>query len=649
MDLESFLTTVPLFSSISNNEIHEISACFQTVYYKKGQIIFDQGDESDAMYIIRSGTVCIRAAHQERNGAEIELTRGNFFGEMALISDLQRNATAIVSLDTVLYRLKKADFETLINKNKQIGLFLSRLYARRLSSGLNLPKGPLKPSLFAVSATHAHLGSSHFLYSTSYHIATESTKKLLVVDPKNDNAHLTTHFELTAIPPPDQGIHRMLTSQLCKSDDICWYSHPSGFEVLHIHQHSKEKIQTILPQFMERIKRQYNLIFFNMDHRFLEFEKQVIRLCDKNLLIIQNTHDELQNVKSQIDFLEEISGIGLDKVRVGVSHLAGDKGIPRERLKQVLNLSETPQIWIEKTEKSRTGKIDTQKRFPIKGARAIARELAGVRVGLALGAGAARGWAHIGVLKILQEQGIHIDMIAGTSMGALVGAVFAAHGSIDHLVAQTIQNLSSKMKARRTIYDYTLPLQGLLRGVKVMNLVRDAINHADFMDLVIPTYIVGVDILKGEEILFETGDVAQAVRSSLSLPGIFVPHKYRNRWMVDGGLLNPVPVNILEQKGADKIIAVCVENPHSSNPKDNGSPSIMKVIMRTINIVHGHATRGFAEKSDIVIYPETKEFAWDDFHRGTILMERGEKACIQMLDEIKKLHDYAPPDHFLET
>lgn len=170
-----------------------------------------------------------------------------------------------------------------------------------------------------------------------------------------------------------------------------------------------------------------------------------------------------------------------------------------------------------------------------------------------------------------------------------------------------------------------------------MNLVAKAVDHADFMDLLIPTYLVAVDIMTGQEILIETGEVAKAVRSSVSVPAVFSPFRHQGRWMVDGGLLNPVPVNILEQKGADKVIAVCVETRPSHSESGQKAPGIMGVISRTVSIVHGHATSGFAQHSDVVIYPDVQGFAWDDFHKGEVLMQRGMAACEKVIDEIKGL------------
>jgi len=637
MDLEIFLKEVPLFSSIPDSQIQKIAACFLTKTYKKDTLIFNQGDESDAMYIIRSGAVLIHSDKGGETVIQIELRRGEFFGEMALLSDIPRSASASVSLDATIFCLKKRDFNNLLKENRHIGLFLSRLYARRLSIGKFTDSAPPKPTFYTVYATDPDLGLSHFLYSMSYHICTESTKKVLFVEPHLEVESSMKRLGLGAMACPDESLFGLLPPNICASNDIGWFYHPSGFNVLQVNKGFHAQLVSVLPALMENFKRLYDLIVFSLACHFNDLERQAVRLCDKNLVIINNTMTALPDVKTKLRRLEETAGAGLDRIRVGVSHLCGSIGIPRETLRQELNLSETPQIWVEKCEKAFSDQIDTEKRFPVKGARAIARELAGVRIGLALGAGAARGWSQIGVLKVLKEEGIHIDMIAGTSMGALVGSVFAAKGSISHLVKHTINVFPTRARTRRKIFDYTLPLKGFLRGKKAMNLVSDAVDRADFMDLLIPTYIVGVDLLKGEEVLFETGDVTRAVRSSLSLPVVFAPFRYRGRWMVDGGLLNPVPVNVLEQKGADKIIAVCVENPHTNPRITERAPNILQVISRTIGIVHGTATKGFAQKSDIVLYPEAQDFAWDDFHKGQILMQQGETACKKMIEQIKEL------------
>lgn len=637
LDLEFFLEKVPLFSSTPKSEIKKIADCFRALQLKKDTIVFEQDDPSDAMYIIRSGAVIVESEIESQK-YRTELHRGDFFGEMALLSELPRNAMARTSLDTILFKLNRNDFHSLIKSNKQIGLFLSRLYARRLSVGYQGGKTVKRQtSFYSVSASEAGLGLSHFLYTVSYHISTESKNKVLVVEPHLELSHVMKNYGLITTSCPDETLFSLLPSQLYQEKDFLWYRHPAGFFVLQVNKGFSPNLVPALSSLMEGFKRVYDTVFFSLSHYMGALEKEAIRLCDKNLLLINNTEAAFDSVKTRLDAIEAHSGAGFDRVRVGVSHLCGTHGIARERLKQKLNLSETPQIWVDRYDKALKNQIDTKKHFPIRAARAVAREIAGVRVGLALGAGAARGWAHIGVLKVLQENDIQIDMISGTSMGALVGAIFAARGDVNHLKKNTIDRFPNWIKARTGIFDYTLPFKGLLKGNKAMKLVAQSVNDADFMDLMIPTYLTSVDIIRGEEVLLEAGDVATAVRASLSIPGIFTPVNHLGRWMVDGGLLNPVPVNILEQKGADKIISVCIENPYSHQNIGEKTPGLLEVIARTIRIVHQQATNGFAHKSDIVIYPDVQGVSWDQFHKGEELMLKGVQACEAIISDMKQV------------
>ncbi len=174
------------------------------------------------------------------------------------------------------------------------------------------------------------------------------------------------------------------------------------------------------------------------------------------------------------------------------------------------------------------------------------------RVGLALGSGSARGLAHLGVIRAIEEAGIEVSCIAGTSMGALIGAIHAA-GKLDELEA-SFRDFDWKKTA--SFFDVVLPKSGLLDGAKVVELVRTHI-HADAIEkLDKPFAAVATDIVSGEEVVIRSGDVIDAVRASISVPGIFTPVRSNGRVLVDGGLTNPVPVSAVRAMGADIVIAV---------------------------------------------------------------------------------------------
>ena len=174
------------------------------------------------------------------------------------------------------------------------------------------------------------------------------------------------------------------------------------------------------------------------------------------------------------------------------------------------------------------------------------------KIGLALGSGSARGWAHIGVVRALSEAGINIDYIAGTSIGSVVGAVYAS-GNIDTLEEVVLQ-LDWKQIAY--FFDVVLPKSGLIDGKKLSAFVRSHVNGVNIEELPIPLGAVSTDLATGDEVIIQNGDIIDAVRASISVPGIFTPVKKNGAFLVDGGLVNPVPVSVARQMGADFVIAV---------------------------------------------------------------------------------------------
>jgi len=174
------------------------------------------------------------------------------------------------------------------------------------------------------------------------------------------------------------------------------------------------------------------------------------------------------------------------------------------------------------------------------------------KVGLALGSGSARGWAHIGVIRALSEAGIQVDYIAGTSIGSVVGAVHAT-GGIESLEEVALQ---IEWKRIASFFDVVLPKSGLLDGKKVSAFIHSYVKGLNIEELAIPYCAVATDLVTGNGVVLKEGDVIEAVRASISVPGIFTPVIKNNMILVDGALVNPVPVNVVREMGADYVIAV---------------------------------------------------------------------------------------------
>ncbi len=180
------------------------------------------------------------------------------------------------------------------------------------------------------------------------------------------------------------------------------------------------------------------------------------------------------------------------------------------------------------------------------------KKLPSKKVGLALGSGSARGWSHIGVIRALAEAGVKVDYVAGTSIGALVGAVFAS-GKIDALEKVALQ---LDWKKIAYLFDAVFPKSGLIDGRKVTVFVQNHVKEINIEDLSIPFCAVSTDLTTGKEVAIRDGNIIEAVRASISIPGIFTPVKKNGTFLVDGGVVNPVPVSVVRKMGADFVIAV---------------------------------------------------------------------------------------------
>ena len=261
------------------------------------------------------------------------------------------------------------------------------------------------------------------------------------------------------------------------------------------------------------------------------------------------------------------------------------------------------------------------------------------KVGLALGGGYARGLAHIGVLEVLGREGIPIDLIAGTSIGALIGALYARQMDISKIKKQATQ---LDWVGVTSLVDLSLHKSGLIAGKRVINLLRRLIGDVQFEDLNIPLACVASDIISGEEIVIKEGAVLEAVRASISIPIFFTPVKKEGKYLVDGGLVNPVPVSVVKDMGADFIIAVDVtpsraERAHYLAKTELGKePSMFQIMVQSIYITTYLTARAVTEGADSVIHPHLAQIGPSEFHRGRECVLEGELSAVDCVANIKR-------------
>jgi NTE family protein len=248
-----------------------------------------------------------------------------------------------------------------------------------------------------------------------------------------------------------------------------------------------------------------------------------------------------------------------------------------------------------------------------------------VKIGLVLGGGAARGFAHIGVIKALEAQGIVPDVIVGTSAGAVVGSLYAAG-----LSGFDLQKTAMEIEESQ-IGDWSLPDRGVFKGEALQNFVNKAVGNRALEKLPRNLAVVATDLKSGDAVLFRTGNTGMAVRASAAVPGVFQPVAIAGREYVDGGLVSPIPVRFARQLGANFVIAVDI----SSRPKDAPTKSTLDVLLQTFNIMGRTIGHFETAEADIVVRPVTADLPATDFagrHRAVL---EGEKAAAAVMAELK--------------
>jgi NTE family protein len=249
------------------------------------------------------------------------------------------------------------------------------------------------------------------------------------------------------------------------------------------------------------------------------------------------------------------------------------------------------------------------------------------KIALVLGAGASKGFAHVGVIKILESNKIPIHMIVGTSVGSVVGSFYASGYD-----AFQLQKLSFAIE-QGEIVDLVLPENGFIKGEKLQEFVNKTVKNTPMEKLKIPFYAVAADVQSGQEVAFGKGNTGMAVRASCSIPGVFRPVKIGERMYVDGGVVSPVAVDVAKQFGADIVIAVDI----SAGGERAFPENTIETILRSFDIMYARLASIQISKADVVIKPKVGHIGSADFSKRHEAILEGERAAIEILPQIQKI------------
>ena len=461
-----------------------------------GQVLYRQGDPSDSIYLIVAGKM--RRTMDEGNGRHrliSEMVAGETVGELASLTRSGRQGSVAATRDSILAELSSEGFERLTKTHPQITLQVARLVAIRLKNELNKkPAKHRKGQIFVVAPVHEDFNTKAFVSS------------------------LFSAMKFTG------------STAYFSADDI-----DKELEQAGVSQEPSTSIKNIeISQWLHQQEIIYENIILIADNDWTEWTERAIRQADHLLLVTDSeTSVEQSPLEKKLNALWDFS-----------SHL-----------KQSLILvhpTDTEEIvgtkrWLEKR---RIQSFYHVRNEHLDDFARLARIVTGQANSLVLGGGGARGYAHIGVLKALEENGVPIDLVGGTSIGAIIGAAVA----LQYDSNKTLELCSQYF---RNFFDFTLPIISLIKGKKIEENFEKAIGNKQIEDLLIPFFCVSSNLTRAEQVIHNNGSIKDALRASMSLPGMVPPVLQSGDLLVDGGVLNNLPIDIMNDLYAGgKIIAV---------------------------------------------------------------------------------------------
>jgi predicted acylesterase/phospholipase RssA/CRP-like cAMP-binding protein len=586
-----------LCTDLSLGEIRYIAERLQPRMVPAGCEIVRQGEPGRSMYFVDRGRVRVTVSLAGEPPRTVEyLGRGGHFGEMALLTDGKRAATVSAVIDTWLLELAQPEFQKLLIHVPGFAANLSRAVVARLRRDTARRERPHRPAVVALVA-----GSP-----SGRNVVRALASRLLQ---RGESLGLLTDCEQRPAGEPRLVIERL----------------PAGLTADDLVQ----AVQVRIHQLMEHQTR----VLLDVAEQPPSTLLPLLGTCEQVLWLVDARQWEAS-------------------VRLA-SHLAGQLSGLSERLHLVWLLGEHERFapadvpsglaplsfkipWDEHAQAA--GGVQ-------RGVERLARHLRGTRVGVALGGGGARGLAHLGVLGALEDEGISFDLVAGSSSGALMGLSYAGGWSPWDALPRFRKALTPPRWLRSLPGGYRWYMIGMFRFDRWDRLLRPYLQRATLQQLMLPLYTVAVDLVSGREVVSDSGDAIRAVMESINIPLVSRPILRDGMALVDGGLLNNLPGDVLRTRGASFVVGVDVvaELPRRFGQNLPETPtgqmrqaSLVETVLRVTDVqAHGLTTLR-AEAVDLMIRPDTAAFEFADFTRADELAEAGRAAAQEALPTLKQ-------------
>lgn len=651
---KSFIVNyAPLFADLSTPEKILIMEKSKVVEYKKGDIIYKQSDPPNAFYCVIIGRVRIFNISSGKKEALEYLNCGKYFGMISLLTGETHSVNAEAANDSKILMINKEDFQALLNKTPKLAIDLSKTLSRRLRKKDAQEKRIFESNILSIFSAVKEVGRTMYAHNLALGLKKETGKNVIAINVAKGTCQLPkAPCLLDAAFLTDSAIRQAILQDK-----------DSGISILNISYDSANSAYADnLNALLTYLTGDYHYVIVDLPALTDAVVFQILNQSDTIHIVTDYDTGNLEKTKALISDLFQKVNYPQDKIRVIVNSGRQGQRLSYEEAHRYLNYkiySVLPRAVLTEPNNEYAKAI-----------KRIARDVGDVRVGLALSGGAAFGLAHIGVIRVLEKENIPIDAVAGSSIGALIGALWAI-GLNSQELTKIGMILNNKKKVFSLMIEPSFPKLSFSKGRRMRAFLEKYIGDKTFQDTKFPFKIVACNLSKRQEMVYDSGRLVDAIMASIAIPGIFIPGGENSDLIIDGGIIAPVPIGTLVRMGIKKIIAVNVF-PSPENIKQNYEfnlrrmdeekrqagqkgffakiaynlrlrfnrmlfPNILDIIVNSIQTMEYVIAEADCQKANVVLRPIATGVDWYEFFKAEALINKGEEEANASFAGLKAL------------
>ena len=649
--LYEMLARVPLFKSIDPEAARLAINILKTKHFEPEDVIIRQGEWLGELHIVKSGLVSVTVTDAEGRSVEAaQLGKGECFGEMSLLTGQPPSATVTAREETDTWVMSQHDLMTLLGATPILLQNISHILSERLSRmDARYTAGKLAETVVLYDLNSSAVGSLLCL-NIAVSLARQTRQRVLFVELDK------TCSNIIPCIPECGSLAEILEDRMLIRKHEAPVNRDNGFSALRAIRGTSRLQECDLSHadILETLSLLESIYDYILVHLPLGTTPVLWRILERaNQVLALLRYEDFSTVGLLFDSLRSLPN-AMEKVGVVVTeaplditmHTAYNLGARYSwRIEGILAQDEQ----IAHGSGSSPFVLVNADTALSQGIDRLSRGVAKMRIGLALGGGGAKGLAHIGVLKVLEEEGVPIDCVSGSSFGAFIGALCAMGYDSARLCDAVPRILNpSALRSFLTASLLKFSLTSLLGGKGVERGLKGVFGETDFKDLRLPFAAVAVDLNSGSPITLKEGLVYLAVRASVSIPGIFSPLRMGNHYLVDGGILNPLPAQVAIDLGANIVIGIDLSNqsPLLAWPGEDGrgrkqqepvaSRNVIGILLRIVDIMQADIGERSTEKPRVLVRPRFGPHGSYDFvRRREQFVKAGEDAARETLPKLR--------------